>query len=182
MTNILFNRYKDLAAKAEVTLGTKESLEWFSKRIRKDSRIRNLDNVTKGFKAQRPGPGKLMTYSYNPKFRDKLKYYDTHPLIICLETTSGGWYGANIHYLPPSLRVKLFEELEYNNNTLNRIATMLSNNPYTAPCLKRYLARQVMSQPVVIPKEEWEIAIQLPFENFQKETLKTIWRESRTKI
>lgn len=182
MSNTLFNRYKDLAAKAEVTLGTKESLKWFSQRIRKDSTISNHDKVTKGLKKERPAPGKLMTYMYDPKYKDKLKYYDMHPLIIVLDINSSGWYGANIHYLPPSLRAKLFEELEYNNNTLNRIATMLSKNSYTAPCLKRYLVRQVRSQPVVIPKAEWEIAIQLPFENFQKQSLKTIWRESRTKI
>jgi len=182
MTNNLFNRYRNLAAKAEVTLGTKESLKWFAQRIRKDSRIRNLDNVTKGFKAERPGPGKLMTYAYDPKYKEKLKYYDTHPLIIVLDIAAGGWYGANIHYLPPRLRARLFEELEYKENSLNRISTMLSNNSYTAPCLKRYLSKQVMSQPVVIPKEEWEIAIQLPFESFQKETLKNVWRESRRTI
>lgn len=182
MTNMLFNRYRNLAAKAEVTLGTKESLKWFSQRIRKESRIRNLDNVTQGLKVERPGPGKLMTYLYDPKYKEKLKYYDSHPLIICLEVAPKGWYGANIHYLPPTLRARLFEELDYNANSLNRIATMLSKNSYTAPCLKRYLAKHVMSQPVVIPKEEWEIAIQLPFENFQKQTMKSIWQESRNKI
>ena len=60
MPNTLFNRYRQLAAKAEVTLGTKESLEWFRKRIRKDSNIKNHDRVTKNLRKARPGPGKMM--------------------------------------------------------------------------------------------------------------------------
>ena len=73
MPNTLSNRYKALAAKAEVSLGTKESMDWFRNRIRKDSQIRNHDRVTKNLKKERPGPGKMMTYVYNPKYADKLK-------------------------------------------------------------------------------------------------------------
>lgn len=182
MPNTLFNRYKELAAKAEVTLGTQESLDWFRNRIRKDSRIRNHDKVTKNLKQERPGPGKMMTYVYEPKHKDKLKYYDNYPLIIMLDKTSDGWYGANLHYLPPSLRVALLEELDYNRRSLMQIASALEKNTYTKPCLKRYLTRQLRSIPVTVPKDEWEIAIQLPFENFQKATMKEIWRQSRNKV
>ena len=178
MPNTLFNRYKELARKAEITLGTKESLDWFRNRVRKDNRIRNHDRVTKNLSAERPAPGKMVTYVYEPKLKDKLKYYDNYPLIIMLDVTKDGWYGANIHYLPPKLRVALLEEIEYNSKSLRQIASALENNPYTKPCLKRYLSKQVRSVPVTIPKEEWEIAIQLPFENFQKLSMKEIWRES----
>ena len=50
MPNTLFNRYRELAAKAEVSLGTKESMDWFRDRIRKDSQIKNHDRVIKNFK------------------------------------------------------------------------------------------------------------------------------------
>jgi len=178
MPNTLFNRYKELAEKAEVTRGTKESLIWFQNRIRKDSRIRNIERVTDNLKAERPGPGKMMTYVYDPKFKDKLKFYDTHPLIIMLEKTNNGWYGANLHYLPPKLRVALLQEIEYNKRPLRQISTALEKNPLTRPCLKRYLTKQIRSVPVTVPKEEWEIAIQLPFESFVKEANKTVWRIS----
>lgn len=179
MPNTLFNRYKDLAAKAEITMGTKESIEWFRNRIRKDRKIRNHDTVATNFKRERPGPGKMMTYMYDPKTKETLKYYDTHPLIIMLDVNTTGWYGANLHYLPPKLRVELLEEINYRRKTLRNIATALENNPITKICLKRYLTKQVRSQPVTIPKDEWEIAIQLPFENFLKAAEATVWRDTR---
>jgi len=179
MPNTLFNRYKDLAAKAEITMGTEESIEWFRNRIRKDRKIRNHNSVADNFKRERPGPGKMMTYVYDPKTKDKLKYYDTHPLIIMLEVAEGGWYGANLHYLPPKLRVEILEAVSYRKTPLRNIAKALENNNITKICLKRYLISQVRSQPVTIPKEEWEIAIQLPFENFLKVAQRTVWRDAR---
>lgn len=182
MPNNLFNRYRELAAKAEISMGSKESIEWFRNRIRKDSRIRNHDRVTKNLKKERPGPGKLMTYAYDPKFKEKLKYYDEYPLIIMLDTNQTGWYGANLHYLPPQLRVTLLEEIDYRKKPLRAIASALENNPITRVCLKRYLVKQVKSPPVTIPKDEWEIAIQLPFESFVKAGQKKVWRDSRLGI
>lgn len=177
MPNVLFNRYKELAAKAEITLGTKESMEWFRNRVRKDSTIKNHDRVVKDLKAERPGPGKMMTYVYDPKYKDTLKYYDAYPLIIMLDISADGWYGANLHYLPPKLRVKLLEEIEYRRTPLARIAASLENNPMTKLCLKRYLTKHIRSKPVTIPKDEWEIAIQLPFENFIKAGQKQVWKD-----
>lgn len=182
MSNTLFNRYRDLAAKAEITLGTKESMNWFAQRIRKDSKIRNLDRVTKGLRANRIFPGSMVTYVYDPKYKDKLKFYDTHPLIVVLDIAKGGWYGANVHYLPPKMRAALFYEIEYNRKSMQQIASALETNEMTKVCLKRYLFKQVKSTPITIPRDEWEIAIQLPFESFQKESIKNVWRDSRRKL
>ena len=44
MPNTLFNRYKDLAARAEITMGTEESMEWFRNRIRKSYYVNNIIN------------------------------------------------------------------------------------------------------------------------------------------
>lgn len=177
MTNKLFNKYRDLANRANITTGTKESINWFHKRIRKD-RV-SFGGVTEGLRSDPVRPGKMMTYIYDPKFEKKLKYYDTNPLIIVLDITKNGWYGANIHYLPPAMRAALFTELDYNKKPLRTIAAALENNPVTAKCLKRYLSSQTKSKPKSIPKEEWEIAIQLPYESFKKASLEKVWRDSR---
>lgn len=181
MSNRVFNRYKDLALKAEVSLGTNESLEWFRKRIRKDKSLQH-DAVTSGLRRGTIRPGNMITYQYFPKHETKLKYYDQYPLIIVLESAKGGWYGANIHYLPPTMRAALLTELNYNNKSLSQIARALENNPITAVCLKRYLSKQVKSTPVLVPKDEWEIAIQLPFEKFAKATQQQVWRNSKRGI
>ena len=181
MANI-FNRYRELARKAEINLGTKESLDWFRKRIRKDSTINDLRTVSENLRNGRIEPGKMFTYVYDPKTKDKMQYYDNFPLVIILEVVKGGWYGANLHYLPPSMRVNLLEELSYRRNNVLRIKRMLETNPMTKPCLKRYLSNHVRSAPKVVPKDDWEIAIQLPFENFQKAQARQVWSNTRSKL
>lgn len=177
MTNKLFNRYRKLASKANIKTGTEESINWFRKRVRKDSVTFN--SVAEGLRSDPIRPGKMMMYRYEPKHEKKLKYYDTNPLIIVLDITKDGWYGANVHYLPPQMRAELFQELEYRNKSLRTIATALEGNPVTAICLKRYLSSQIRSKPRSVPKEEWEIAVMLPFESFKKASLQSVWRNSK---
>ena len=182
MSNTVFKRYRDLAKKAEVTLGTKESAKWFANRIRKDKQIKSLDRVTDGYKARLIEPGGMYTYAYDPKTKEKLKFYDSFPLIICLQIVKGGWYGVNLHYLPPSLRAEVLWQIGYKKLGLARVAKAMSLDPRAVPAMKRYLFNHCQTTPKYIPKEEWEIAIQLPFENFQKATLKQVWRDSRSKM
>ena len=47
------------------------------------------------------------------------------------------------------------------------------------PCVKRYLGTNVRSNTVRINADEWEIAIFLPVERFQKESKNTVWKDSR---
>jgi len=182
LSNKLFKRYKTLAAKAEKTLGTKESMEWFRRRIRKDKPIKSIDRVTEGRKLRTIEPGGMYTYAYDPKTKKQLPFYDLFPLIICLEIVRGGWYGVNLHYLPPAMRANVLYEIGYGKLPLPRIAKAISLDPRATPAMKRYLFDHCQTKPTYIPKDEWEIAIQLPFENFVKATAKQVWENSRSKV
>lgn len=181
MDRNLFIKYNKLAAEAQIKRGTKESVEWFTRRIRKDATV-TLERVTEPLSSSRVAPGKMFTYSYDPKLKEKLSFYDTNPLVIILEMKVDGWYGANLHYLPPVLRAKLMEEIITANKPTQRVASILESDPLTKVCLKRYLAKHLVTRPKLIPREEWAIAIQLPFEQFEKATLKQVWADSKKKI
>lgn len=177
--NDIFKRFNDLASKAEVNRGTRESLDWFRKVIRKDNV--SFDKVVKGLKSQRITPGQMFAYTYDPKTKDTLPFYDSYPLIIVMELTQDGWYGANLHYLPPKVRASVLFDLIQNKKPPRQIVKMLESNPLTKSCLKRYLASQLVTKPKFIPVEDWEIAIQLPFEGFMKASNKTVWQNSLKK-
>jgi hypothetical protein len=50
---------------------------------------------------------------------------------------------------------------------------------YFRPCIKRYLVSQVASVPVLIDPSEWDIALMLPVEMFEKASKEKVWAESR---
>ena len=182
MSNKVFKRFSDLARKAEISRGTKDSIDWFTKRIRKGKPIKNIEVITDGFKPKLIEPGGMYVYAYDPKTKEKLPFYDMFPLIICLSIVRGGWYGLNVHYLPPSMRARILWEVGYGKMNLAKIAKALTLDPRTKPAMKRYLFDHCRSTPKYIPKSEWEIAIQLPFENFVNADNKKVWRDSRSKM
>jgi hypothetical protein len=182
MSNKLFIKYAELARKAEKERGTKESLEWFNRTIRKSQKISQVTEVTDGLKPAKLNPGEMIVFSYMPKYKEKLPYYDMHPLVLLLDRTPDGWFGANIHYLPPKMRADVLFDIQYNRKTLQQIKMALENSEWTKPCLRKYLVSQLLTRPKSVPKEQWDIAIQLPFESFMKASQKEIWRKSKSKI
>jgi len=144
-----------------------DSLDWFrdihtsKSSVSFEEAMRNLE--TRG---ARLTPGTMLTYRYLPKHKDKLPVWDMYPLIIFLERTRNGWYGLNLHYLPPAVRKDLIEGLNTRKFTLPRIAQALAKNPVTAPCLKRYITKNLASKAALIPRTEWSKAIDLPYQKF----------------
>ena len=50
-------------------------------------------------------------FFYDPKHKDTLPYYDRFPLSVIIGPAKGGFYGLNLHYLPPVLRAKMLDAL-----------------------------------------------------------------------
>lgn len=176
--NNVFNRFREKAEQANLPRGSKESIDWFRQTLRKNRY--SFSRVTEGLKPGRFQTGDMITYQYDPKTKAKLKYYDTQPLIIVLDFAKGGWYGCNLHYLPPVIRASVLGEI-INKKTPLAVARALERSEWSTACLKRYLSKQLLGAPVVVPKEEWDIAVSLPFESFQGKTQKSVWQESRRK-
>lgn len=56
-------------------------------------------------------PGKMYMYSYDPKFKETLPYYDKFPLVLPFARTQDSFTGLNLHYLSYDMRIRLFKEL-----------------------------------------------------------------------
>ena len=62
--------------------------------------------------------GEFYLFEYKPKFRKRLKHWDRYPLVIMGDSTSDGFYGANLHYMKPVDRINLAEKI-INKNSPN---------------------------------------------------------------
>ena len=133
--------------------------------------------------------GKMYFYSYNPKWKDKLPWYDTFPLVFPIEKYPDGFLGLNFHYLRPKDRAILLDQLKvfannkkYDETTKLRLTyNMLkgfSKIKRARPTVHRYLSGKVNSKFVLINADEWEVALFLPVERFKKATKKEVWAHS----
>ena len=128
-------------------------------------------------------------YFYDPKHKKTLPYYDRFPLIIAVKPAPNGFFGLNMHYLPPILRAKLMDGLlDYKSGdpglsakmriTLGRLNSVTKLR-YYKPCYKQYLNSIVASRVVQVPSGDWDFTLFLPSEQFKKASVQKVWADSR---
>src|SRR6056300_287940 len=109
----IFNRLELQAFRAGVTPRTKESREWFRKKA-SNMRSINREALMKEEPLRQSNKriiGSMQMFFYDPKTKDTLPYYDKFPLVVVVGPAEGGFYGLNLHYLPPILRAKMLDAL-----------------------------------------------------------------------
>jgi hypothetical protein len=159
----------------------------------------SFSNIVKKIKAvsedssvspAKPKIGKLYTYLYNPKTKDKLPYYDIVPLVIPIQYTNNGFYGLNFHYLSLKERNKLLNIiLPFSENTTNQqnkktsYAKLVSlASGVWSPCCKRYLWSHIRTKFVEIPCKDWYEVIKLPVISFQKASASEVYKFTKGKM
>ena len=135
-------------------------------------------------------PGEFVMFTYDPKFKAKLPYYDMFPLVMIVGPAKGGFYGLNFHYLPLDLRAKFFDAYTAHGKKNRRtpwqrrvlvtyqMLKSISNLKAFKPCFKHYLYQHVRSPYSVIKKNEWRAAIFLPTAKWAKGSEAEVWRQS----
>lgn len=196
----LFQNLEKAAFQAGINPKTKESREWFRKRI-SDMRGKELRRINRNqlmksdeldLKTQQI-VGSMFMFFYQPKHRETLPYYDSFPLVIVVGPAEGGFYGLNLHYLPPVLRAKFLDGLmDRTNNKKFDESTRFevtydylksaSEMKYFQPCFKHYLGSHVKSKFAMVPPKEWEIATFLPTADWQKKSGQYVYKQSRGMI
>ena len=181
---------KIIQAVKDEAKGRPRSTQWYRDKIKEFGTPTSLDLIRDGKRDSKPFYGKLNMFVYDPKFKKKLPYYDTFPLVLPLETYPDGFLGINFHYLPIPLRVKLLDRLvDFSNNTKFDESTrlvvdysQLKNINIVKPTIHKYLAGQLKSQFRRIDADEFTIATLLPVQRFQKASASAVWKESRAMI
>ena len=189
------DKLKDAIKTNSVTAKAKAAGNWF----------RSIVNRTKGqFSDETPKTilqrseslvsksvlGKMYFYSYDPKWKNELPWYDTFPLVFPIEKYPDGFLGLNFHYLAPKHRAILMDQLKMFANNKKYDETTKLKLTYdmlkgftkikrARPTVHRYLTSKVKSKFVLVNADEWEVALFLLVERFKKATKKKVWAHSK---
>lgn len=186
MAKSLFRDLEIEAFRAGITPRTKESINWFRNKAREMFRGRVVKNRNEIMRDEalelknRPvtrtkGPsGNMYMFFYDPKHKETLPYYDGFPLIIMLGPAKDGFYGLNLHYLPPALRAKVLDGVLGDGGAIPK--------RFIEPALKHYLFKHVRSRFALVDEPEWEIATFLPTADWNKATANKVYRDTRAKL
>ena len=156
-----------------------KSREWFRAKATEVSRINATQLINNHSTLQRSKAqiGSMYLFSYDAKHKDTLPYYDRFPLVFPFALHDDGFTGINLHYLPHILRARLMDALytlisnqNFDDKTRLRLTYNVlqssSKYKYFQPCVKRYLFSQLRTRFLLIPANEWDIALFLPLERF----------------
>lgn len=194
----LFQTLEREAFRAGIAPRTRESREWFRKRlsvmqgknINRRQLMREDPLEYRNPREARQVIGNMFMFFYDAKHKDTLPYWDAFPLVIAAGKAPGGFYGLNLHYLPLTFRAKFLDALMdiTNNNRFDETTrfkakyNLLSSSRkfrYFEPCFKHYLFEQIEGKVSYVPPPEWEIAIFLPTAQWQKANKQQVYSDSR---
>lgn len=162
-----------------------------SRNVNKNRMMNDKQNIVSSISAD--DIGKMYMFFYDPKHKDTLPYYDIFPLIFPIGFQEGGFLGINLHYLPSYLRAKLMDALyttasnnKYDDTTKLKLSYSLLNNASKfsafSPCLKKYLWDHVQGSFLYVEPSNWDTALMLPTERFQKATKSQVFSDSAKKV
>ena len=178
----IFDEIRNLKSTGE------EPFQWYRNRIRELGTPTQRELLRDGKLAGRYHIGRLNMFVYNPKYKDKLPYFDTFPLVLPIEKYDNGFLVLNFHYLPYALRVRLLDRLDRFTRGSKDDARILAsyralkNINIVKPTLKRYLNSKVRSRFRRIDSEDFLTALMLPVQRFRKSNANKIWSDSRKMI
>ena len=134
--------------------------------------------------------GRMYFYRYDAATKEKLPFWDAYPLVFPYDswnsknTGNNGFWGINLHYLYVADRGILMDVLAKGmaNNRLQishgMVKSLMKSEKRIVPCLKKYLWKNVRGKFVEIEQDEWDTAILLPVQQFQKASASTVWKDS----
>ena len=191
----LFSKIHSQAESAGIVPRSKQSTKWFLSKISDMTNISSSRVLSDSLLEARKKPlvGRMFMFLYDPKGKETLPHYDRFPLILMVGPAEKGFYGLNLHYLPPRQRAIFFDRLmEYTNNkkydettrfriTYSMLSSAAKLRAFQA-CFKHYLFEHVDSKTVEVLPSEWEIALFLPSDKFVKEKNNSVWQKTRKLI
>ena len=179
---------------AELEARSLESLRWFQQRV-KTMRLTSESFYRQSSlnKARRYLEGRMYTFFYDAKTKDKLPYWDRFPVVLILDLNQTGFTGLNFHYIPPKYRVRLLYELykyiRLDDDTRDRkmkphirmryeMLRGLTKMRFFKPCFKRYLTTQIEGRALEITPDYWDVMAMLPLADWQKKQAREVYTES----
>jgi hypothetical protein len=191
MSGLVFTGIARRAMKAGKVPGRPDSRQWFRDVAQEVQRV-NVDRLMMNPRTKSQAeilPGKMYCFFYDPKHKDTLPYYDRFPLIFPIGIEGDSMLGINLHYLPHDMRARLMDalyDLEDKRFTKQRklrlsyeILKGAARFRYFKPCIKRYLFSHMRSRFLEVEHENWDVALMLPLERFEKQSKSVVWKESR---
>jgi hypothetical protein len=174
--------------------GMQDARDWYREKAREVSRVNptQIINANPEYQKSTVLPGYMYLFGYDAKNKDTLPFWDKFPLIFPFHIDGDSILGMNLHYLPHLYRARLMDALynlasnrSFDEKTKLRMSYNLLNGSakykYFRPCVKRYLKGHLKSRFLLIPSNEWDIAMFLPLERFTVNK-STVFRETTNAI
>lgn len=203
MAENIFEKIQNRRAISGIPERGRAAQDWFQQLIRTlfgTRLIRGRDEIIGADGARlvpRPSSryrfGRVFMFVYNPKAKNDLPYYDKFPLLLTLGIQGNHLLGLNLHYLPMIARASLFNTLttlvsdnRYDDQTRilvsYKILTKMSKLSPALSLVKEYDMKNILSPMLEVHPKDWEIALFLPTEAFEKQGRRAIWDDTQTRI
>jgi hypothetical protein len=125
--------------------------------------------------------GQMFLFKYDPKWKQRLPYWDVYPLVFPIDVFTNGFVGINLHYLPFGFRDPILNHLSALSNDSDKYddegrlqisydilkSYSLMFNRFYKDCVRKYLYDHVRSQFQYVNPKDWHNVAAMPFERWE---------------
>lgn len=195
--NPFLHAHQEALAAGQLGARTQLAMKWYKNFIRQYKNPISTQNMKSylGDSASRGivKVGHMYCYAYDAKGKDDLPFWDAAPMVFPFRDAGDKFYAINLHYAPPDARIlimyglyNLLSDTKMNDQTRLRLSwkylQRLSSHWLIAPLVHCYLKSHVRSQFIHIPVTDWQTAMFLPTQKWQKKSSSFVYREYSKKI
>lgn len=169
--------------------------KWFRERARKIRKygVTHIHEAKNWRKKSTIDIGKMYFYSYDPKHKKTLPYYDAIPLVFFFNEDKDHLYGINLHYAPLKYRAAIMDALynlasddRFDDGTKLRLSWSVlksfSKAKEVKPCVKSYLKSHVKSKFIEVESSEWDLALFMPIQDWRKSSPQKVYADYRRRV
>lgn len=166
-----------------------KSVKWFRETVQ---------NIPRARFSAIPEVGKMYTYVYDAKYKDKLEYWDKFPLVVILDVNAEYQLGLNLHYIAPKMRQAFLEKLLIANPRLLNQKTIgprakfkinwaaVKKYPGADKMIKLYIRSRIKGRLIEISPTQWANTIYLPTQQFldkkgRRYSARKVWADGKTR-
>lgn len=174
----------------DIQMASRQATHWLSDHLTQIGPISRVNVLSEGVSPYSIIPGRMYFYSYDPKTKSTIPFYDMFPVTIAMQPAKGGFIGLNLHYLRPYNRAVFLNFLIDSADRINWYQTGMAKMlfDYTnikknagmakhlRGAIKRYYFRNFMSETVLVEPKDWKVIPFLPIDRFVNATREEVYR------
>ena len=173
----------------DMEMASRAATHWLSDNLSQIGPMSRANMFAEGISPYSIRGGNMYFYSYEPKTKMEIPFYDMFPVTVAMQPVKGGFIGLNLHYLNFYNRavflnylIDFADSINWHELSMSKMLFEYTNikksensAKHLRGSIKRYYFRNFQSPALRVESKDWKVIPFLPIDRFVKLTRQEVF-------